>query len=207
MSSITIFLNSINMENLGITKEQADILVDEYIKEPITKLHLLESEAIMKALAKKFGEDEESWGIIGLLHDIDWDLTKNDQTNHCIKCQEILKKAGGTNFLIETVASHGWDNEMIPALQSKKRETKIQHCLVAAETLTGIIIASTLIQPDKKLSSVKLDSLKKKFKNKGFAAKCNRNLVIECEKAGISLDEFLELGLAALQGVSDKLGM
>lgn len=193
------------MENLGITKEQADKLIDEYIKEPITKLHLLESEAIMRALAKKLGEDEETWGIIGLLHDIDWDMTKNDQTNHCIKCQEILKQAGASDFLIETIQSHGYENEMIPELQNKKRETKIQHCLVAAETLTGLIIASTLMQPDKKLASVQLPSLKKKFKNKGFAARCNRELIRECEKAGIPLDEFLEMGLGALQGISNKL--
>lgn len=194
------------MQELGITKEQADKLVDEYIKEPITKLHLLESEAIMKALAKHLGEDEEKWGIVGLLHDIDWDLTKNDQENHCVKCAEILKQAGGSDFLIETIQSHGYDNEFIPALKDKKRETKIQHCLIAAETLTGIIIASALIQPDKKLSSVKLDSLKKKFKNKSFAAKCNRDLVMECEMVGISIDDFLEIGLLALQGISEKIG-
>lgn len=195
------------MENLGITKEQADKLVDEYIKEPTTRLHLLESEAIMQALAKKLGEDEEAWGIIGLLHDIDWDLTKNDQTNHCIKCQEILKQAGASDFLVETIQSHGYENEMIPELQSKKRETKIQYCLVAAETLTGLIFASALMQPDKKLASVQLKSLKKKFKNKGFAAKCNRELIMECEKAGIPIDEFLEIGLTAMQGISDKVGL
>ena len=195
------------MENLGITKEQADKLIDEYIKEPITKLHLLESEAIMRALAKRLDKDEEAWGIIGLLHDIDWDMTKNDQTNHCIKCQEILKQAGASDFLIETIQSHGYENEMIPELQNKKRETKIQHCLVAAETLTGLIIASALMQPDKKLVSVQLSSLKKKFKNKGFAARCNRELIRECEKAGIPLDEFLEMGLGALQGISNKLSL
>ncbi len=195
------------MENSGITKEQADKLVDEYIEDPVTKLHLLESEAIMRALAKRSGEDEENWGIIGLLHDIDWELTKNDQMNHCIKCQEIFKQAGGTDFLIETIQSHGYENEMIPALQNKKRETKIQYCLVAAETLTGLIFASALMQPDKKLASVQLPSLRKKFKNKGFVARCNRELIMECEKAGISIDEFLELGLVALQGISDKLGL
>jgi uncharacterized protein len=168
---------------------------------------MLESEAIMRALAKKFGEDEEAWGIIGLLHDIDWDLTKNDQQNHCIKLQEILKQAGGGDFLIETIVSHGYGMEEIPALKDKKRENNLQYCLVAAETLTGLIIASALMQPDKKLSSVQLKSLKKKFKNKGFAARCNREIILECEKAGISLDEFLEIGLKALQGISDQLGL
>lgn len=194
------------MENLGITKEQADKLVEEYIKDPITKLHLLESEAIMRALAKRFGEDEEAWGIIGLLHDIDWDLTKNNTSEHCVKSQEILKQAGASNFLVETIASHGYGMEEIPAIKDKQRTTNIQYCLVAAETLTGLIIASALMQPDKKLASVQLQSLKKKFKNKGFAARCDRELIRECEKSGIPLDEFLEIGLKALQGISDKLG-
>jgi predicted hydrolase (HD superfamily) len=204
------------MENLGITKEQADKLVEEYVKDPITKLHMLESEAIMRALAKRFGEDEESsssaeamadkWGIIGLLHDIDWDLTKNNTAEHCVKCQEILLEAGGSEFLIETIQSHGYGLDSIPSLKDKARSTNLQYCLVAAETLTGLIIASTLMQPDKKLSSLIFQSLKKKFKNKGFAARCNRELIKECEKAGIPLDEFLEIGLIALQGISSKLG-
>lgn len=195
------------MESLGITKQQADELIEKYISDPITKLHCLESEAIMKALAKKFGEDEEAWGIIGLLHDIDWDLTKNESTEHCVKVKEILKKAGGTDFLIKAIQSHGYSMKQIPTLRDKKRSTRIQHCLVAAETLTGLIIASALIQPDKKLASLKLSSLKKKFKNKKFAESCDRELILECKNAGISLDEFLEIGLTALQKISGKLRM
>ena len=194
------------MENLGITKQQADDLLEKNITDPVTKLHMLESEAIMQALAKKFGEDEEAWGIIGLLHDIDWDETKNNSAEHCVRAEEILREAGATDFLIETIQSHGYGMEAIPAFKDKVRTTKLQHALVAAETLTGLIVASALMQPDKKLASVKLSSLKKKFKNKGFAARCNRELIAECEKAGIPLDEFLELGLGALQGISSKLG-
>lgn len=195
------------MNNLGITKEQAGKLVEEHIEDPVTKLHLLESEAIMRAVAKYLGEDEDEWGIIGLLHDIDWDLTKNDQENHCVKVVEILRNIGANEYLIETIQSHGYANEMIPTLLNKKRKAKIEHCLVASETLTGIIVASALIQPDKKLSSVRLASLKKKFLNKSFAAKCDRELVRECEIAEIPLDAFLGIGLTALQGISDKLGM
>ncbi|MFZ2835049.1 MAG: hypothetical protein WAZ64_03350, partial [Candidatus Moraniibacteriota bacterium] len=148
-----------------------------------------------------------AWGIIGLLHDIDWDLTKNNSAEHCIKSQEILREAGATDFLVEAIISHGYGMDAIPALKDKSRSTQLQHSLVAAETLTGLIIASALMQPDKKLASVKLSSLKKKFKNKGFAARCNRELIAECEKAGVPLDEFLELGLGALNGISDKLGL
>lgn len=195
------------MEELNITIKEANELVDKYISNPVTKLHLKETEAIMCALAKRFGEDEEKWGIIGLLHDIDWDLTKDNSTEHCIKCQEILKEAGASEFLIETVISHGYSNDMIPKLKDKKRTTTIQHCLVAAETLTGLIIAATLMTPDKKLASLSLKSLKKRFKAKNFAAKCNRELIIECEKVGIPLDEFLQIGLSSLQSISDEIGL
>ncbi|EKE10655.1 MAG: metal dependent phosphohydrolase [uncultured bacterium] len=192
---------------LGITKEQAEKILDEFVKDPITKLHMTESEAIMQALARRFGEDEEKWGIIGLLHDIDWELTKSDPSEHCVKAVEILKSNGASDFLIETIISHAYGMKEIPAYENKERTTKIEHSLVAAETLTGLIIASALMQPDKKLASVSVESLKKKFKNKKFAARCNREHICECEKAGIPLDEFLELGLKALQGISDKLGM
>lgn len=201
---------------LGINKEQAEKLLDEYIKDPITRLHMIESEAIMRDLAERFYKEEESsaaqamadkWGIIGLLHDIDWDLTKSNSSEHCVKAEAILREAGATDFLIETIQSHAYGMEEIPAFKDKQRTTKIQYCLVAAETLTGLIVASALMQPDKKLSSVKIESLKKKYKTKSFAARCNRELIAECEKAEISLDEFLALGLKSLQNISGSLGL
>jgi len=195
------------MEKIGITKEQAEKMLDEYVKDPITKLHMIESEAIMKTLAKRFGEDEEAWGIVGLLHDIDWDLTKNEVSKHCIETQKILKQAGASDFLVKTIISHGYGMDQIPALKDNRRSTKIEYCLTAAENLTGLIVASALVQPDKKLTSVSPESLKKKFKSKSFAAKCSRELILECEKAGISLNEFLEIGLNTLQKISDKVGL
>lgn len=195
------------MSKMGLAYEQANELLDRHVIEPITKLHCRESEIIMRALAKRFGENEEEWGIVGLLHDIDWDLVKTDPSQHCVKSQDILREAGASDFLIETVISHGYGMDEIPALKDRERTTNLQYCLVAAETLTGLIYASALMQPDKKLASVSLQSLKKKFKNKSFAAKCNREAIRECEKAGIELDEFLRIGLAAMQEVSDELGL
>lgn len=195
------------MEPLGLNYQQAQELVDTYITDPFTRMHSRETEVIMRSLARRFGEDEEVWGIIGLLHDIDWDLTKGNSTEHCIKAQELLREAGGSDFLIETIISHGYTLESIPLLHDKHRTTTLQHCLVAAETLTGLISASTLIRPDKKLASVSIESLKKKFKNKGFSARCNRDLIMECEKAGIPLDEFLQIGLTAMGEIAGELGL
>jgi len=195
------------MPELGITKEQAQELIDKYIADKITKLHLVETEAIMRALAKHFGANEEEWGIIGLLHDIDWDLTKNNTAEHCVRAAEILRQAGASDFLIESVVSHGFGHPAISAHSDKKRQTKLQHSLAAAETLTGLIVASALVQPDKKLVGVGEESLMKKYKSKSFAARCDRELIKECEQAGISLEEFLKLGLVALKGIAGELGL
>jgi len=199
--------------DLGISYPDAQKLLEEYIKDPVTRMHCIESEAIMRTLAGHFKENEEQWGIIGLLHDIDWELTKTDTKQHCIKCVEILKSHGGTEFLIDTIQSHGFgqgfgdDYYGPPEFKGKTRETTIQHALAAAETLTGLIIATTLIQPDKKLLSVKSESLIKKYKNKAFAANCRRTIIAECEQIGLPIDQFLGLGLKALQDIHEKLGL
>ncbi|MDD3190803.1 MAG: HD domain-containing protein [Candidatus Pacebacteria bacterium] len=195
------------MENLNLTSQQAKELVDKYISDPVTRFHLRETEVFMRNLAKKFNEDEEAWGIIGLLHDIDWSITKDNPSEHCIKSQEILKNAGASDFLIETISSHGYGLKEIPYFLEKQRSNNLQHCLAASETLTGLIVAAALVQPDKKLQSVSLESLNKKFKNKAFAAKCNRDIILECEKAGIPLEEFLQIGLFSLQAINEELGL
>ncbi|EKE27438.1 MAG: metal dependent phosphohydrolase [uncultured bacterium (gcode 4)] len=195
------------MTTLWISYQQAQSLVDKYITEPFTRIHLRESEVIMRWLAKHFWEDEEQWWIIGFLHDLDWDITKTDQQNHCVLVQTLLRDAGGTDFLIDTIASHWYDNEMIPALQNKKRTSRIEYSLAAAETLTWLIFATAIIQPEKKLEVVKIESLKSKFKNKWFASRCSRDMILECEKAWVSLDEFLQIGLTSMQNIAWEIGL
>ena len=202
---------------LGINYQQARKIVDKYITDDITRLHLIETEAIMHALAKHFNEDEEDpaateamadkWGIIGLLHDIDWDKTKQNPAEHGNKMIDILKDEGASDYLIKTIESHIYGHDLNKRLKDKKREERVQHALAASETLTGLIIASALVQPDKKLASVKLSSLKKKFKQKSFAANCDREIIRECEKINLTLDEFLQIGLNAMQGIADKIGL
>lgn len=197
--------------DLGIPYNQAKDLLDHHIKDPVTKMHCRESEVIMRALARHFGENEESWGILGLLHDIDWEETKTDTKKHCIRCSEILKGNGGTEYLVETIQSHGYGQGFgdeyygPPEFKGKRREGKVQHALAAAETVTGLIIATALIQPDKKLMSVKPESLIKKYKAKAFAANCKRDIIAECEEIGMPLDEFLTISLRALQDIHDEL--
>ena len=199
--------------DLGIDFPRAKKLLDEYVKGQVNRMHCIESEAIMRALAGHFGRNAEEWGIIGLLHDIDWEMTKDDTKLHCIKTAEILRKNGGTEYLIRTIQSHGYGQESggiysgPPEFLGKKREGPVEHALAAAETLTGLIIATALVQPDKKLGSVRPESLLKKFKSKSFAANCHRDIIMECEEIGIPLEQFLEIGLKALQEIHIELGL
>jgi len=189
---------------LPITREQAIEFLIGMPQKDSDMHHYLETEAIMKALAEKFGEDVEYWGMIGLLHDADWALTRDDWKEHCIKSVEILKEKGFDEDFIEIVQSHGYGYSDIPSLKDNQRTKKIEHALVAAETLTGIIYAYALMR-GKDISGMDVKGLKKKFKDKKFAANCNRELVMEIEKSGLNLDEFFEISIEAIKKIKDEL--
>lgn len=193
-------------EELPITREEALELLKSMPQQDSDMNHYLETEAIMRALAGKFGEDIEYWGMIGLLHDIDWSLTKCDWTEHCIKAAEILKEKGFDEKFIKIVQSHGYGYDEIPSLKDKQRTEKIEHVLIAAETLTGIVYAYALMR-GKKISDMEVKGLKKKFKDKRFAENCNRELVMEIEKTGLNLDEFFELSINALKNIKGDIGL
>jgi len=188
-----------------MNRETARNLLAQHMKDPANLNHSRESEAIMRALAKKLGEDSDYWGNLGLLHDVDWEY---GEASHCKKCRDILSEAGFDNEFIETIISHGYGFEACgPELAAKKRITKLQHLLAAAETITGLIYASALVRPDKKLESVEVGSIKKKMKDKSFAAKVNREVIKECEEAGIPLAEFIDLSLQAMKEIAGEIGI
>jgi putative nucleotidyltransferase with HDIG domain len=194
------------MVNLPITREEAITLLKSMPQLESDMNHYLETEVIMRALAERFGEDIEYWGILGLLHDVDWSLTKNNCAEHCIKATEILKKQGFDEEFIENVQSHGYGYDEIPPLKDKKRTSKIQYSLIAAETLTGIIYSYALMR-GRDISSMAVKGLKKKFKDRKFAEKCNRDLVREIELTGISLSEFFELAINSIKGINEQIGL
>ena len=191
---------------LPITREQALELVKKYNKEESNLNHYLETEAIMKGLAKKLGEDEEYWGMLGLLHDIDWELTKGDWKDHCIKAVDILKENGFDDKFIEIVQSHGYGAEEIPSLKDKERTKKVEFALACAETLTGLIYAYALMR-DKRISDMQIKGLKKKFKDKVFAANCNREIIREAEKLGLELSEFFQIAIDSIKEIKDEIGL
>ena len=199
-------LQLIIMTNLPITRNEAIQLLKSMDQQIPDMNHYLETEAIMEALAERFGEDTAYWGLIGLLHDVDWALTRDDRKEHCIKVVEILKSKGFDDKFIQIVQSHAYRYHAIPALSGKQRTEKIEHALVAAETLTGIIYAYALIR-GRKISGMDATGLKKRFKENKFAEKCDRELVREIEKTGMTLDEFFGLSINAFKKIKEEIGL
>src|SRR5690554_174755 len=180
-------------------KEALEIL-KENIKSENMLRHCYASEAVMRALAKRLGEDEAEWGLAGLLHDIDVEITKADPKIHGLEARKILT-GKLSEPAIEAIEMH---NEMATG---RERHTKFQHALAAGETITGLITATALVYPDKKIASVKTKSVTKRMNQKAFAASVKRENILECEKTGLSLNEFAEIALTAMKEINEDLGL
>lgn len=163
--------------------------------------HCLATEAVMKALARHFEEDEHIWGLAGLLHDLDVEMTQADPKIHGLKTAEILREEGYPLDMIDAVKMH---NEEATGLE---RTSLFQHALAAGETITGLIVATTLVYPDKTLASVKARSVVKRMKQKAFAASVRRDHILECEKIGIPLPEFAVLAVDAMKEIAGEIGL
>ncbi|MFA5813967.1 MAG: lysine--tRNA ligase [Patescibacteria group bacterium] len=190
---------------LPMSRDEAWKLVKKYNKKQANLNHYLESEAVMRKLAERLGKDIELWGMLGLLHDIDWEETEDDSVNHLTKAPEMLKQAGFDDNFINTVISHGYGFECA-GLQNKKRGSDVEYALACAETVTGLIYATALMRPDK-IAALEAKSVKKKFKDKSFSAKVDREVIRECEKLGLELDEFLNLAIEAMRGIAGEIGL
>ena len=191
------------MVKIPISRQEALELVKKYNSDSRDLIHYLESEAIMREVASKLGEDTEYWGILGLLHDIDWGLTKDNVSNHLTKAPQLLKDAGFDDEFVSIVLSHGYGYEELPHLKDKKRIRKIEYALAASETLTGLIHAYALMRGSK-VSDMELAGLKKKFKDKAFAAGCDRNIIKEAENF-MNFDEFLACGIEGIKKIKDEV--
>ncbi len=180
-------------------RKEAIELLHEYIENPRMINHCLASEAVLRALAKKLGRDEEKWALAGLLHDLD--VEKVDAKTHGLETARILTEKGVNEEIVDAIKMH---NEMATGL---KRTTEFQHALACGETITGMITATTMVYPDQKIASVKPKSITKRMKSAAFAASVNRDNIRECELIGIPLNEFAELSLDAMKAISDELGL
>ena len=182
-----------------IRKEVLDSINENVENKNLVK-HMLATEAILQALARRFGEDEEEWGLTGLLHDIDVELTGGDMSSHSKLGADLAKELGASEAVAHAILCHN-EAHGIP------RETRLDKALFCVDPLTGLITAAALVRPDKKLAGLGAKSVIKRFKEKSFAAGANREQISLCSEIGLELGEFVELGLTAMQEISGDLGL
>jgi putative nucleotidyltransferase with HDIG domain len=187
-----------NYEQYGISRDEALRLLDNYIANRNMIKHCLATEAVLRSLADKLGEDPDKWGLAGLLHDLDVEK-QPDLATHTQETVQVLGELGIDPEIIDAISMH---NEQA---HSHRRSTTFHHALAAGETITGLIIASALVRPDKKLCSVKPKSVRKRFKEKAFARGADREIIRECEMVGLEVGEFCELALRAMQDIAGDL--
>lgn len=185
----------------GIEREEALALLGEHIENRNMFNHCLASEAVLRAMARKLGHDEELWGLAGLLHDLDAE-EEPDLAFHTKKTVEILRDKGVNEEIVEAIRLHN-----LAAHPGEARTSPLQISLAAGETITGLVIAAALVRPEKKLAPVKAKSVTKRFKEKAFARGANREIIAECEQVGIPLAEFCALSLAAMQEIAEDIGL
>ncbi|MCX6235886.1 MAG: HD domain-containing protein [Bacteroidetes bacterium] len=184
-----------------MNREQANELLRQYIKNERMLNHCYASEAVLRALAVRLNQDEEKWGLAGLLHDLDVEVVNADPLRHGLETARILTGLNVDPDIVEAIKLH---NEMATGIE---RTTQFQYALAAGETITGLIVATALVYPDKKLASVKVSSVTKRVKEKAFAASVNREKIYECETIGLTLEEFVAVSLEAMKGISERLGL
>ncbi|MCM1162203.1 MAG: hydrolase [Roseburia sp.] len=183
-----------------ITREEAINLLKEYNKEPFHILHGLTVEGVMRWYAKELGyaQEEDYWGLVGLLHDIDFELYPKE---HCKKAPELLKRGNVSEEMIYSICSHGYG--ICSDLEPKHEMEKV---LFATDELTGLIGAAARMRPSKSVMDMELSSLKKKFKDKKFAAGCSRDIIkTGAERLGWELDTLLEKTILAMRSCEEKI--
>ena len=184
----------------GMPRQQAMQLLREYNKEPFHLLHALTVEGVMRYYARELGyaEQEDFWGIAGLLHDIDFEQFPEQ---HCRKAPELLRQGGAGEELIHAVCSHGYG-----LVSEVKPEHEMEKVLYASDELTGLIGAAALMRPSKSTADMELKSLKKKFKDKKFAAGCSRDVIANgAQLLGWELDKLLDMTLRAMQAEEEAI--
>ena len=160
--------------------------------------HMLATEAVMRRLARHFGEHEELWGLTGLLHDLDYDQTADDFPRHGLVTAEILEGLGVDGRIIDAIKAHPGHREA---------KTSLDKALYAVDPLTGLIVAAALMHPSKELREVNVQFVLNRFKEKRFAAGADREQIKSCESLGLSLATFVQLALEAMQAIDQDLGL
>lgn len=183
-----------------INREEALKLLESHIQTKNLLKHMYAVEAVMRGLARHFNEDEELWAMAGLLHDIDYDQTKDDPARHSLVGGDMLASLGFPSDLVYAVKCHN-------DYHGLERINLIDKALYAVDPLTGLIVAGALIRPEKKLEPVDVDFLINRFGEKSFARGARRETIACCSEMGLGLEEFIAIGLAAMKDVHQELGL
>lgn len=181
-----------------MTREEAYNLVKQHMQTKNLIKHVIAVEAIMRGLACKFEQDEHKWALSGLLHDLDYDQTKDDPENHTLLTAKILAENDISDEIIHAIKCHNCKAEKISLMD---------RALYAADPMSGFIVAAALMHPDKKLASLDVEFINRRFGEKRFAAGANREQMASCEHLGLSLEEFIQLSLQSMQEIHKDLGL
>lgn len=179
--------------------EEGKIRLRQHVKNPNLTKHMIAVSAIMKGLARHLNEDEDLWEAVGLLHDIDYEKVNDDWDKHGLISAEIVQDLLPEDAL-HAIRAHNPGTGV-------GLESRLDIALIAADALSGLIIATALMMPSRKIAEVKVKSLNSKFRDRSFARSVDRNNILLCEKLGISLNDFFSLGLTALMPLSEELGL
>ena len=182
------------------TREEAYSLLEEYNKSESLIKHALAVEGVMRYFARKRGEDEEKWGIIGLIHDIDYEQFPEE---HCRKTDEILRENGWPEEYIRAAVSHGWG-----LCSDVEPRTELEKVLYAVDELTGLVVTTALVRPSKSVLDVKAKSVKKKWKDKRFAAGVDRSVIEKgAEMLGMELSDLITDTIMGKREVAEEIGL
>ncbi len=184
-----------------MTREEAlKILKENLLNQNLIK-HCFAVEAIMRVLAQKFGEDREKWGLAGLLHDIDYEKVKDDLSRHSLVGAKMLEDLGINKDICQAVKVHNEAHGIAP-------ETLMEKALFVTDPLTGLIVAATLVLPSKKIKDLTTRNVLNRFKEKAFARGAKREIIGKCEEfLRLDLEEFIKIGLEAMQSIDSDLGL
>ena len=184
---------------MAISREEALGLFRKYNRTESLYHHALSVEAVMREAARREGEDEEYWGIVGLLHDIDWEMFPEE---HCRKAPELLKEIDAPDDMIHAICSHGYG-----LVSDVKPERRMEKMLYAVDELTGLVTATALMRPEK-MKGISVKSVKKKWSSKSFAAGVNREVIEKgAQMADVTKEHLIEVTIQALTSISDRIGL
>lgn len=184
-----------------LPREEALALLRKHVKNEKMIAHSLASEIVLQAMAVHMGRNAEAWAQAGLLHDLDVEVTNADPYTHGPEAARWLAEMGLDADIVDAIGMH---NEVATG---KERTTEFQHALAAGETITGLVMATALVYPDRKIASVKTKSVVKRMKEKAFAASVKRENILECEMIGIPIDQFAGIAISAMVTIADEIGL